>query len=282
MYFWPPAHNPPYINAIKSFQSLVPEIPCVGLFEPAFHKTIPDYAYTTGIPYELEQKHSIRKYGFHGASHRFISQYAPTFAGIDPNDAKVISCHLGGSSSMCAIKNGESMDTSMSFSPQSGLLNANRCGDLDPFIPLFLQKEENLSVDEVAELLQSQGGLSGIAGGNKDVLQIELDALAGDKRALLAMQTYCYRVKTYIGAYYAVLGGCDVLSFTGGIGEKSAPFRKEICSGLECLGIELDEDLNNSVKGEAVISKSSSKVKIVVVETNEELVVAREVYKVVK
>ena len=277
--FLAPAHNPAYINAIRIFQKLAPNVPCVGLFEPAFHHTIPDYAYTTGLPLELAEKHGIRKYGFHGASHRYISERAPVFAGLDPKDCRIISCHLGGSSSMCAIKNGESIDTTMSFSPQSGLLNATRCGDLDPFIPLFLQKAENMSVDQVSELLQSDSGLAGIAGGHKDVLQIEKDAMQGDERARLAMRTYCYRVKLYIGAYYAALGGCDLLVFTGGIGENSSVFRQEICIGLECLSIHLDPGLNKEVRGEALISTSSSAVKIVVVPTNEELVVARQVNK---
>ncbi len=275
--FLAPAHNPPYIQAIRIFKKLIPAIPAVGLFEPAFHKTIPDYAYTSGLPLELAEKHGIRKYGFHGASHRYISERAPEFAGFDPNHVRLISCHLGGSSSICAIKNGQSIDTSMSFSPQSGLLNANRCGDLDPFIPLYLQKVENMSVDQVADLLQSQSGMAGIAGELKDVKQIEKDAQSGDKRAALAMNTFCYRVKLYIGSYFSALGGCDLLVFTGGIGEKSAPFRTSITAGLECLGINIDPHLNENVGKEAVISTGDSKVKVVVVPTNEELVVAREV-----
>jgi len=275
--FLAPAHNPPYIQAIKAFTAMIPGIPCVGLFEPAFHSTIPDYAYTTGLPYKLAEKHGIRKYGFHGASHRYIAERTPQFTGLAPDNIRIISCHLGGSSSICAIKDGKSIDTSMSFSPQSGLLNANRCGDLDPFIPLFLQKAEKLSVDEVAELLQSQSGLAGIAGQNKDVKQIEDDALRGDARAILAMQTCGYRVQHYIGAYYVTLGGCDALVFTGGIGEKSVTFRREICKALDCIGIKIDTDLNNKVTGEALISTASSQVKVAVIPTNEEVVVAREV-----
>ena len=275
--FLAPAHNPPYINAIRIFKKLIPGIPAVGLFEPAFHQNIPDYAYTTGLPLELAEKHGIRKYGFHGASHRYISERAPEFAGIDPANVRLISCHLGGSSSICAIKNGQSIDTSMSFSPQSGLLNANRCGDLDPFIPLFLQKVENMTVDEVADLLQSQSGLAGIAGALKGVKQIEQDARQGDKNAELAVNTFCYRVKQYIGSYFVTLGGCDLLVFTGGIGEKGAPFRKQITHGLDCLGIKIDTYLNENVTGEAIVSSGDSKVKVAVVPTNEELVVAREV-----
>lgn len=275
--FLAPAHNPPYIQAIKAFTAMIPGIPCVGLFEPAFHRTIPDYAYTTGIPYELAEKHGIRKYGFHGASHRYIAERTPQFLGMASDHFRLISCHLGGSSSICAIKNGQSIDISMSFSPQSGLLNANRCGDLDPFIPLFLQKVENLTVDEVAELLQSHSGMSGIAGQSKDVKQIEEDALQGDERAILAMKTYCYRVQQYIGAYYVALGGCDVLVFTGGIGEKSAPFRHEICKSLDCIGVHIDAKLNNTVSGEALISSPGYNLKVAVIPTNEEVVVAREV-----
>jgi len=274
--FLAPAHNPQYINAIKIFKRLIPAIPAVGLFEHAFHKTIPDYAYTSGLPLELAEKHGIRKYGFHGASHRYISERAPEFAGFDPHNVRLISCHLGGSSSICAIENGKSIDTSMSFSPQSGLLNANRCGDLDPFIPLYLQKVENMTVDDVADLLQSRSGMAGIAGKAKDVKQIENDAYKGDKRAQLAVNTFCYRVKHYIGAYFVALGGCDLLVFTGGIGEKGAPFRKKITDGLGCIGIKIDEQLNKNVKGEAIISTKDSNVKVAVVPTNEELIVARE------
>jgi acetate kinase len=279
--FLAPAHNPPYIRAIEIFAEMV-SVPLVGLFEPAFHRSIPEFAYTYGIPRDLALKHSIRKYGFHGASHRYISERAPIFAGKDPEKIRLISCHLGGSSSICAIKDGKSVDTSMGFSPQSGVLNGKRCGDLDPFIPLYLQKAENLSVDEVARLLDSRSGLLGISGISGDAKEIEDAAVTGEKAAQLAVDSFCYGVKQYIGSYYVTLEGCDLLVFTGGIGEKSAIFREKITSGLSCLGIELDGEKNRSADGETLISRENSAVTVAVVPTNEELVVAREVAKLLQ
>jgi acetate kinase len=279
--FLAPAHNPPYIRAIRIFADMV-NVPLIGLFEPAFHRSIPDYAYTYGIPGDLARKHSIRKYGFHGASHRYISERAPVFAGKNPGDVRLISCHLGGSSSVCAIKNGKSLDTSMGFSPQSGVLNGKRCGDLDPFIPLFLQKAEDLSVDEVADVLNSRSGLLGISAVSGDAKEIEDAAVKGEEGARLAVESFCYGVKQYIGSYYVTLEGCDLLVFTGGIGEKSAFFREKITSGLFCLGMLLDGERNRSADGETIISRENSPVTVAVVPTNEELVVAREVKKLLQ
>jgi acetate kinase len=268
------AHNPPYIRAIKIFQKY--KIPLVGLFEPAFHRSIPDYAYTYGLPKDLSDKHGIRKYGFHGASHRYISERAPEVAGINAASARIISCHLGGSSSICAIKNGVSIDTSMGFSPQSGLLNQKRCGDLDPFIPLFLQKAENWTPDQVADVLNNKSGLVGISGIPGDMKQIEEAALAGNARAQLAIHTFCYGIKHYIGAYFVALEGCDMIVFTGGIGENSAYIRSIITRGLECIGAKLDPERNKSARGEAVVSTADSKIRLLAIPTNEELIVARE------
>jgi len=275
--FLAPAHNPPYIKAIRIFAKLVPEIPLVGLFEPAFHRSIPDYAYTYGIPYDLTQKHDIRKYGFHGASHRYLAERAPAFLGLDPGAARIVSCHLGGSSSICAIKNGRSVDTSMGFSPQSGVLNAKRCGDLDPFVALYLQKAEGLSVDQVADQLHSKSGLLGIAGVSGDMKQIIEASELGNDRARLAIDTFCYGVKHYIGSYFVALEGMDALIFTGGIGERGALVRRKICQGLECLGVQLDIKANEFANGEQIISTPESKVAVAVIPTNEELIVAREV-----
>ena len=279
--FLAPAHNPPYIRAIKIFAEMV-SVPLVALFEPAFHRTIPEYAYTYGIPRDLAQKHSIRKYGFHGASHRYISERAPVFAGLNPERVRLISCHLGGSSSICAIKNGISVDTSMGFSPQSGVLNGKRCGDLDPFIPLYLQKAENLTVDEVAGILNSRSGLLGISDVSGDAKEIADAAVGGNEHAQLAVESFCYGIKQYIGSYFVTLEGCDLLVFTGGIGEKSPLFREKITLGLECLGIHLDRAKNRSVDGEAIISTDNSDIAVAVVPTNEELVVAREIKKLLQ
>jgi acetate kinase len=271
-----PAHNPPYIEAFRIFQELLPGKPLVGVFEPAFHKTIPDYARTYGIPYDWTEKHAIRRYGFHGASHRYISWRAPQMVGRPTQELRIISCHLGGSSSICAIKNGYSVDTSMGFSPQSGLPNATRNGDLDPFILLYMMEKDGLTTEQLRSALSKNGGLKGISGLSGDVRDLEEAAAAGSIRAALALKVLVHETKKYIGAYTAILEGLDVLVFTGGIGENGIGVRKGVCQGLECLGIQL-EPTKNEVRGrEAVISCDASPVKILVVLANEELVIARE------
>jgi acetate kinase len=271
-----PAHNPPYIEAFRIFQELLPGKTLVGVFEPAFHQTIPDYARTYGIPYEWSEKHAIRRYGFHGASHRYISWRVPEMVARPPEDLRIISCHLGGSSSICAIKGGISIDTSMGFSPQSGLSNATRNGDLDPFILLYMMEKEGLSVSEIRAALSKNGGLKGISGLSGDVRDLEEAAAAGNGRAELALKVLAYETKKYIGAYTAALGGLDVLAFTGGIGENCCNVREGICRGLECLGVKLDLARNKLRGHDSIISRDDSPVKVLVVLANEELVVARE------
>ncbi|PJB68751.1 MAG: acetate kinase [Armatimonadetes bacterium CG_4_9_14_3_um_filter_58_7] len=271
-----PAHNPPYIEAFGIFQELLPGKPLVGVFEPAFHTTIPDYARTYGIPYEWTEKHAIRRYGFHGASHRYVSWRAPELAGVGRDAARVISCHLGGSSSICAIRGGKSVDTSMGFSPQSGLPNATRNGDIDPFIALYMMEKEGLSVGEIREALSKSGGLAGISGLSGDIRDLEEAAEEGNERARLALRVLVHEVKKYVGAYTAVLEGLDILAFTGGIGENGMNIRRDVCSGLECLGVEIDLERNAVGGAEGIISTEKSPVKIVVVLANEELVIARE------
>jgi acetate kinase len=271
-----PAHNPPYIEAFRIFQQLLPGKPLVGVFEPAFHKTIPDYARTYGIPYQWSEKHAIRRYGFHGASHRYVSQRVPQLIGRLEGDLRIISCHLGGSSSMCAIRDGVSVDTSMGFSPQSGLPNATRNGDLDPFILFYLMEKEGLSIQDLRARLVKEGGLKGISGLSGDVRDLEEAADGGNPRAELALNVLVHETRKYIGAYTAVLEGLDVLSFTGGIGENGVRVREKICRGFEYLGLRLDT-AKNKVRGqEGLISEPTSPVKVVVVSANEELVIARE------
>ncbi|MBI3922216.1 MAG: acetate/propionate family kinase [Armatimonadetes bacterium] len=276
-----PAHNPPYIEAFRIFQDLLPGKPLVGVFEPAFHKTIPDHARTYGIPYEWTEKHAIRRYGFHGASHRYVSHRAPELVGGNREELKIISCHLGGSSSICAIRNGESVDISMGFSPQSGLPNATRNGDLDPFIILYMMEKEGLSTDDIRSALSKNGGLKGISGLSGDVRDLEEAAAAGNHRAALALRVFVHETKKYIGAYTAILEGFDVLAFTGGIGENGIAVRESLCRGLECLGIHLDPSKNNRRGEEGIISRDGSPVQIVVVLANEELVIARETFRLV-
>ena len=275
-----PAHNPPYIEAFRIFQELLPSKPLVGVFEPAFHRTIPDYARTYAIPYELSQKYAIRRYGFHGASHRYVSYRAPQLVNSEPAGLRIISCHLGGSSSMCAIKDGKSVDTSMGFSPQAGLPHATRNGDLDPFILLYLMDKEGLSTAEMTELLSKNGGLKGISGVSGDVRDLEEAADSGNDRAALAINVLVHETKKYIGAYTAVLGGLDVLAFTGGIGENGIRVREAICRGLECFGVHLDLDANSIRGQEGIVSKRDSPARVVVVLANEELIIARETARV--
>jgi acetate kinase len=278
-----PSHNPPYINAIKNIKQLLPGKPLVGLFEPAFHKTIPEYAYCYGLPYEWIEKYGIRKYGFHGASLRYVSERVIKILG--KNNLKQIICHLGGSSSICAVKRGKSIDTSMGFSPQSGIPHSTRPGDLDPFVVLYLMKKENLTVDDVIKKLSEESGLLGISGVSGEMKDIVESTKNANKRALLAIDTFVYNVKKYIGSYIAILEGLDVLAFTGGIGERSDLIREKICSGLEFLGIKIDAEKNKNVSKEIKeidISSRESKVKILIVPTNEEIIVARATVDVVR
>jgi acetate kinase len=279
-----PAHNPPYINAIKIFKQLLPELPLVGVFETAFHRDMPETARVYGVPYEWYEKHGIRRYGFHGASHRYIAETVPKLLKkVDPQNLRIISCHLGGSSSMCAIRNGVSIDTTMGFSAQEGLVNSTRCGDLDPFVPLYMIEKQGLSVEEVRQALCKQGGLAGIAGSSGDVRDLLVKEKEGDRRAKLALDVFIYGVKKYIGAYFVALGGADAVVFTGGIGENGIEVRSRICdSDLAALGIKIDPDKNAANTPDASIAAKTSRVDVLVVPTNEELIVAREALRVLK
>jgi acetate kinase len=275
-----PAHNAPYIKAIQQFQILLPTIPLVAVFETFFHKEIPDYAYTYSVPYQWYEKYRIRKYGFHGASHRYVTERLAKILGCSLTGLRIVSCHLGGSSSICAVKDGKSLDNSMGFSAQAGIPMSTRCGDIDPFIIPFIMEKENLSFSEVMNLLVKRSGLLGISGISGEVRDLEVISEKDNFRANLALNVFVYTVKKYIGAYIAIMGGIDAVIFTGGIGENSINIRKKVCKGLEWFGIELDEERNQSKNKENIISKDKSKVKIFIIPTNEELVVARETLKV--
>jgi acetate kinase len=270
-----PVHTDVYVKAITVFKELLPSTPLVGLFETHFHAGIPPEAYLYGIPYEYYEKHGVRKYGFHGASHRYIGMRAKELYGA----AKVISCHLGGSSSVCAIKDGWSVDTSMGMSPQSGLLNAKRVGDLDPYALLYLMERENLSVEEIGNVLMSRGGVYGISGTSGDFRDIEQAMAGGDKRAKLAFDTYAYYVRRYIGEYLAILNSADCIVFTGGAGQKSVLLRKTILANMDNLGIVLDDARNRNNPAEGLISQDGSRIKAAIIPTNEEYIVAQEVKK---
>ena len=269
-----PAHNPPYIAAIRQFKNLMPDTPMIGSFETAFHANMPPEAYLYPIPLELSKKHAIRRYGFHGASLEYLSTFAAKEMGRE--DLKLVCCHLGGSGSLCAVKNGVSVDTTMGMGLQCGVLQNNRIGDMDPYVIFHLVEECGMSLDEVKTMLQSKSGLLGLSGGvSNDLRDIQEAADNGNEDCQNAIKAYAYGIKKYIGAYAAAMGGIDGIVFGGGIGRKSDRVRAMSLEGLEFLGVELDAEKNANPNGGEDISKDGSKVRIYVVDTNEEIVVAR-------
>lgn len=276
-----PLHNPPNIIGINACRSLMPNTPMVAVFDTAFHQSMPREAYMYALPYELYEKHGIRRYGFHGTSHRYVSKAAAEMLHKDLKDCKIITCHLGNGASLAAIKNGVSIDTSMGFTPLEGLAMGTRCGDMDPAIVTFLLKEQGMNPNEVDNLMNKQSGVFGLSGVSSDFRDIEDAAAQGNQRAQLALDVFYYRVRKYIGAYATALGGVDAVVFTAGLGENSPETRRDVCKGLEFLGIEIDLEKNN-VKGKLTeVSTSSSKVKVLLIPTNEELMIARDTKEIV-
>ncbi len=272
-----PLHNPPNLKGIYAVQQLIPHVPQVGVFDTAFHQSMPKRAYMYAIPYSLYKKYGIRRYGFHGTSHRYVSLRACETLGIDYNKTRIISCHLGNGASIAAIKNGESVDTSMGFTPLEGLIMGTRAGDLDLGAATFIMDKEVIGTRSASTLFNKHSGMLGITGVSSDMREIEAAAASGNALAQLGLEMYDYRIKKYIGSYIAALGGVDVLIFTGGIGENGALTRSGVCVDMGFLGIELDEALNKTIRGkEQVISSKSSKVTVMVVPTNEELVIAED------
>ena len=278
-----PLHNPANMIGIKACEELMPNTPLVAVFDTAFHGTMPEDAYLYALPYELYEKHGIRKYGFHGTSHKYVSQTCAEVMGRDIKDLKIITCHLGNGASLCAVKNGVSVDTSMGFTPLEGLAMGTRCGNIDPAIVTFLMKEEGLSVDEVNDLLNKKSGVLGISGISSDFRDIEDAAFnKNDRRAKLALKIFEYKIRTTIGAYAAAMGGVDAIVFTAGVGENGPETREKCLEGLEFLGVEIDREANN-VRGKVrEISKAGCKVKAFVIPTNEELVIARDTLELIK
>lgn len=274
-----PLHNPPNIKGIQAVSRILPEIPQVGVFDTAFHVKMPLRSYLYGIPFELYKRYKIRRYGFHGTSHRFVSEQAAKMLGKNINELKIITAHLGNGCSMAAIDKGQSIDTTMGFTPLEGLLMGTRSGDIDPSVILYVMGKEGLSLSEANTLLNKHSGLIGISGESSDMREIISSMKEGNKRSKNAFDIFNYRIKKYIGAYSAAMGGLDVLVFTGGIGENAVEVREEICADLNFLGIEIDSSLNNN-KNE-IISKDSSKVKVFRIPTNEELVIALDTAKIV-
>jgi acetate kinase len=277
--FIAPAHNPPYIAAIRAFRQELPGVPLVAVIETSPYRHMDEAATTYAVPYEWRQKFGIRRYGFHGASHRSASERTQALLGR--NNLRHISCHLGGSASVAAFCNGIAVDTSFGTSPQSGLPQNNRVGDIDVFAVLHMMKKLKLDPDQMATLLGSRSGLAGVSGKSGDIRDLTEAAAAGDSRSQLALDVFVRAIRHYVGAFLLSLGGLDVLTFSGGIGENSAEIRAAVLKGLSAFGIELDEDRNRSIKGEGAISTENSAVKVLVVPANEEIVVARETVAVV-
>ena len=269
-----PAHNPPYLAAIRQFRDLMPETPLIGSFETAFHANMPPEAYLYSIPIELSKKYAIRRYGFHGASHEYMTGWAAKTMGR--KNLKLISCHLGGSGSLAAVRNGVSIDTTLGLSLQCGVMHNNRIGDIDPYIIFYLAEECGMSLAEIKTMLQSKSGLYGMSGGiSNDLRDVEEAAAAGNEDAANAVKAYAYQIRKYIGSYMAVLGGADAILFGGGIGRNSATIREMALEGLEVFGVCLDPEKNRNGTSGMDVSRDGSPVRIYLVDTNEELVVAR-------
>jgi acetate kinase len=277
-----PLHNPANLKGIYAMQKLLPDIPQCGVFDTAFHQTMQEHVYLYGIPYELYEKHKIRRYGFHGTSHGYVAGKACNILGSDIKNLKIITCHLGNGASIAAIKNGKSFDTSMGLTPVEGLIMGTRSGDFDLGALLFLMEKEHLNTKQASDLINRKSGMIGISGISSDMRDIEEAAEKKNKRAQLALDMYDYRVKKYIGAYAAAMGGVDLIIFTGGIGENAGSTREGIIKGLEFLGIDFNYELNCCVRGkDVVLTNEGSKVKVMVITTNEELVIAQEAMKTI-
>jgi acetate kinase len=277
-----PLHNPANITGVNACKELLPGVPQVAVFDTAFHQSMPSEAYTYPLPYEYYEKYKVRKYGFHGTSHKYVSNRAAAFLGKSIEDLKIITCHLGNGASIAAIKNGHSVDTTMGFTPLEGLAMGTRCGSIDPSIVTFLMEKEKLSTDEIYDILNKESGVLGISGVSSDFRDIEAAAENGNKRAILAIDVFNYKVKTSIGAYAAAMDGVDAIVFTAGLGENSASNRKAICEGLTYLGITIDDEKNKLRGEENMISTADSNVKVLVIPTDEEMAIARDTRDIVK
>ena len=269
-----PLHNPANLIGIRVCQELMPGVPMVGVFDTAFHQTMPDYAYLYAVPYELYKKYGVRRYGFHGTSHRYVSKRVCEFLGVQPEGKRIITCHIGNGGSISAIKDGKCMDTSMGLTPLEGLMMGTRSGDIDAGAVTFIMEKEGLDANGVSNLLNKKSGVMGIFGESSDMRDLENAVAAGNPRAILAEKMYFYRIKKYVGAYAAALGGVDIIVFTGGVGENQCNCRSEVCEGLEFMGVKVDLEKNKVRGEEAVISTDDSKVKVVVIPTDEELMIA--------
>ena len=277
-----PLHNPANLKGVHAIAAILPNVPQVGVFDTAFHQTMPDYAYMYAVPYELYQKYGVRRYGFHGTSHRYVSKRVCEFLGVDPAGKRIITCHIGNGGSITAIKDGKSVDTSMGLTPLEGLMMGTRSGDIDGGAVTYIMEKEGLDAAGMSNLLNKKSGVLGIFGESSDMRDLEAAAAAGNLRALLAERMYFYRMKKYIGSYAAALGGVDIIVFTGGVGENQASARWAACEGLEFMGVKLDAEKNKVRGEEAIISTDDSKVKVVVIPTDEELMIASDTMDILK
>lgn len=278
-----PLHNPANIKGVNAVSSLLPNIPQVGVFDTAFHQTMPDYAYMYALPYEMYEKYGVRRYGFHGTSHRYVSQRVCEFLGVNPEGKKIITCHIGNGASIAAVKDGKCVDTSMGLTPLEGLIMGTRSGDIDAGAVTFIMDKEGLDTHGISNLLNKKSGLAGISGGSSDFRDILAGIAAGNDRARLAKEMYCYRIKKYIGEYAAAMGGVDIILFTGGAGENQWEVREGATKGLEFMGIKLDDAKNKSCRAtEAILSADDSKVTACCIPTDEELMIALDTLELTK
>ena len=277
-----PLHNPANILGIKAVSNVLPTVPQVGVFDTAFHQTMPSYAYMYALPYEYYEKYGVRRYGFHGTSHKYVSAKGAAFAGLDLNDSKIITCHLGNGSSITAVANGKSIDTSMGFTPLEGLIMGTRCGNVDPDVVTYLQEKDGLSAAEMSKVLNKKSGFIGLSGVSSDARDLNEAANAGNERAKLTLKKLTYDITKFIGAYSAAMNGVDLIVFTGGIGENNSRLRRRICENLTYLGVQFDYDANVLSGQDVIITLPESKVKVAVITTNEELMIARDTMHIVQ
>ncbi|MBO6296136.1 MAG: acetate kinase [Prevotella sp.] len=270
-----PLHNPANLKGVNAVRSLMPNMPQVGVFDTAFHQTMPKHAFMYALPYELYEKYGIRRYGFHGTSHRYVSARACEYLGLDYEKQRIITCHIGNGGSVAAIKNGKCIDTSMGLTPLEGIMMGTRSGNVDAGALVYLQKKLGLSADELSDLLNKKSGMLGISGISSDMREVREAAENGNERAKLAISMYTYCIKKYVGAYAAAMGGCDIIVFTAGVGENQDIVRELVCTDMEYMGVEMDVEKNSKIRAEeAVLSMPESKVKIVLIPTDEELMIA--------
>ncbi len=278
-----PLHNPANLKGVNAVSALLPNIPQVGVFDTAFHQTMPAHAYMYAVPYELYEKYGVRRYGFHGTSHRYVSQRVCEFLGIPVEGSRIITCHVGNGGSIAAVKDGKCIDTTMGLTPLEGLMMGTRSGDIDAGAVTFIMEKEGLNATGISNLLNKKSGVAGVSGVSSDMREVTAAAHNGNARARLSLDMYFYRIKKYIGAYAAAMGGVDVILFTGGVGENQADCREAACSGLEYMGVKLDKEINNVTRGEeTIISTADSKVKVVVIPTDEEMMIASDTLELVK